>query len=891
MIYDNLEGVPRFVCDEYSPRKTKYCLLIPIINEHGRIEKELELAKKHGIDALCDIIICDGGSTDGCTDRDVLIELGVNTLLTKDDAGGQGAQLRMGLWWALQRRYEGFITIDGNNKDSIEDVPRFISKLDEGCDFIQGSRFIEGGKAVNTPVLRCLAVQFIHAPLISLTAGRRYTDTTNGFRAYSRRYIEHPQVQPFRDVFMGYELLAYLSVRANQIRLSSCEIPVTRAYPKDEKTPTKISGVRENRGLFTVLVKNAVGRYAPVGEKLQQDKVKKTIRFLLILASIFIVYCLADNYRSRYFDTGREKWDGALPLFMHSLWQENQVNHRLSIRPTMLYKLMKNGTVEFYVERYEEEKNSGADGITLVVFADNMEIARCYENPYQYDEKHHVALDFEIPDRTKLLTFEVFQNNNTGWDHTWITRLAVREKVAGTWLAVVAVFLLFLINIQFVCSSIVKIIQVLAKSMKTIPRITRILAPVLLIALLVFVYQTNILLPNNTSFGKFDKWSEGLPLASILAARDNFGIDQKYGLLLLAPKGKPYDGGVLAFELYARAGTDASPGVDPEFTEYTSQVGLQGWVYYLAVKVVKWIGHSYAGMFRLLCRIALAVIAVFICIQIKRKYNFFLAFCFYITFLLSQWIVNFASHLYWVEFTWFVPMFLGLLVMNYPEKRRLIYILLFIAVLLKCLCGYEYITVIMLSSVMFLACEYVMQYKNSREKRKQTAAILFHFGIISVAAFFTALTIHALLRGNGNLAEGFISIFKYTAMRRIVGAEDGVNNAAINVSIFTILKTYTKFYTPVLSILPTKTFFLLLGCPIIMFFLRGARLLPKNSFELPLYIISLPVCISWFVLAKAHSFFHTHLNFVLWYFGFVQVSLYIIGKFLGELVTRWTDDQ
>jgi len=259
MIFENLQGVPDFKCEEYAPKKTKYCLLIPIINESGRIDKELERAKKAGVDTLADIIICDGGSTDSCTDS--LMTMGVNTLLVKTGPGKQGAQLRMGLWWALERGYEGFITIDGNNKDSIEDISAFIEKLDAGYDFVQGSRFIKGGKAINTPTLRWLAVNFIHAPVISLTAKKRFTDTTNAYRAYSKKYIAHPDIQPFRDIFMTYELLAYLSVKANQLGLKTCEIPVTREYPKGEKTPTKIKGFRGNSLLLKILFANARGKY------------------------------------------------------------------------------------------------------------------------------------------------------------------------------------------------------------------------------------------------------------------------------------------------------------------------------------------------------------------------------------------------------------------------------------------------------------------------------------------------------------------------------------------------------------------------------------------------------------------------------------------------------
>ena len=263
MIYQKKEGVPQFECTEYAEKTKDYVVLIPIINEGDRIIKELKRAYDADIADHADIVICDGGSTDGCTDEKMLKKLQVNTLLVKQDAGKQGAQLRMGIWWALERGYQGIITIDGNNKDSIENVPDFIRKLEAGYDLIQGSRFVKGGRAVNTPLVRLISVQLIHAPIISLTAHQRFTDTTNAYRAYSRRYLEDERVQPLRDVFMTYELLAYLSVRATQLGYKACEIPVTRSYPKKGKTPTKISFFKGNSELMKILVKNAFGAYNP----------------------------------------------------------------------------------------------------------------------------------------------------------------------------------------------------------------------------------------------------------------------------------------------------------------------------------------------------------------------------------------------------------------------------------------------------------------------------------------------------------------------------------------------------------------------------------------------------------------------------------------------------
>ena len=267
MIYERQNGVPKFLCTEFKEKTQDYVVLIPIINEGERIIKELKRAYKYNISGHADIVICDGGSSDGSTEENMIKKLNVNALLVKQDDGKQGAQLRMGIWWALQRGYKGIITIDGNNKDSIEDVPHFIEKLKEGYGLIQGSRFIKGGRAINTPFVRMVSVRLIHAPIISFTAKQWFTDTTNAYRGYSAEYLSDERVKPLRDVFMAYELLAYLSVRATQLGYKACEIPVTRAYPKSGRIPTKISFFKGNSELMRVLIKNMLGAYKPAGIK------------------------------------------------------------------------------------------------------------------------------------------------------------------------------------------------------------------------------------------------------------------------------------------------------------------------------------------------------------------------------------------------------------------------------------------------------------------------------------------------------------------------------------------------------------------------------------------------------------------------------------------------
>lgn len=243
--------VPKYNLKEFKPKAHDYCVCIPVINEGLKIQKQLEKLKN--LSNQIDIIILDGGSTDDSLNEQVLLDNRVRTLLTKQDKGKLSAQLRMGFAYALEEGYKGIVTVDGNNKDSVESIPDFIERLDEGYDFIQGSRYVPGGKEINTPLSRKLAIKLIHAPFISLMAKFHYTDTTNGFRGHSSIFLQDHRLQPFRDTFDTYELLAYLSVKAPKLGYKVIEIPVTRSYPKG-KIPTKISPFRGNWLLIKILL-------------------------------------------------------------------------------------------------------------------------------------------------------------------------------------------------------------------------------------------------------------------------------------------------------------------------------------------------------------------------------------------------------------------------------------------------------------------------------------------------------------------------------------------------------------------------------------------------------------------------------------------------------------
>lgn len=245
---------------QFSKKKKDFCLCIPVMNEGEKFKQQLKELQPYI--KFVDVIILDWGSTDGSTNKSFLKKNKVKTLIVKESPGRQGTQFRMGFSYAIQEGYKGIITMDGNHKDNPEAIPKFIRSLQKGYDYVQGSRFIKGGKGINTPLSRYLGIRFILSPLLSLAASCWYTDITNGYRAFSRKYLLHPRVQPFRNIFVSYEMLFYLTVRAAQIGLMTKEIAVIRKYPKG-KIPTKIKGWRGNLHMIMTGIKVATRYYHP----------------------------------------------------------------------------------------------------------------------------------------------------------------------------------------------------------------------------------------------------------------------------------------------------------------------------------------------------------------------------------------------------------------------------------------------------------------------------------------------------------------------------------------------------------------------------------------------------------------------------------------------------
>ena len=252
-----MKEVPEYKLIFEKPKTGNYALVIPVINEGKRIQSLLSKIQNLNLKNL-DIVLVDGGSIDGSLDN--VKDSIVNTLILKLGKGKLGSQLRCAYDFCLQRQYKGVVTIDGNDKDDPVAIPKFIEKLKQGYDFVQASRFISGGEEINTPLSRKLAIKFIHAPLLSLSSGFHWTDTTQGFRGYSVSLLESEKIGIFRNCFENYELLFYISHEAPRQGFKCIEIPTRRVYPIG-KVPTKITSFSGNFSVMKTLLKVVLGCY------------------------------------------------------------------------------------------------------------------------------------------------------------------------------------------------------------------------------------------------------------------------------------------------------------------------------------------------------------------------------------------------------------------------------------------------------------------------------------------------------------------------------------------------------------------------------------------------------------------------------------------------------
>jgi len=188
-----------------------------------------------------DFLVMDDGSSDGSLDD---LDAGKFILLRNDANRGIGASIRRVIGYAREHGYEVLGIMAGNNKDEPEEIPKLLAPIaNDEADVVQGSRYLPGGVAGNTPAHRRFATRWVHPVLFSVFARQRMTDTTNGFRAIRLSIFDDQRIDLDQPWLEKYELEPYILFKAIRLGYRVAEVPVSKIYPPKELGYTKMRPV------------------------------------------------------------------------------------------------------------------------------------------------------------------------------------------------------------------------------------------------------------------------------------------------------------------------------------------------------------------------------------------------------------------------------------------------------------------------------------------------------------------------------------------------------------------------------------------------------------------------------------------------------------------------
>lgn len=156
-------------------------IFIPVHNEEYTIAKVVGKVRQS---CNLDLLIIDDGSTDSTSH--ILRKLDVEVLKHQTRLGS-GIISGLEVGYALGYKY--VVSIDGDDQHNPQDIPRLYEHtIKTGADIVIGSRHLNGFEA-NILSIEGSGMWFC-SKLVSFLSRKRITDTTSGFKIWSRRACE-----------------------------------------------------------------------------------------------------------------------------------------------------------------------------------------------------------------------------------------------------------------------------------------------------------------------------------------------------------------------------------------------------------------------------------------------------------------------------------------------------------------------------------------------------------------------------------------------------------------------------------------------------------------------------------------------------------------------------
>jgi hypothetical protein len=325
---------------------------------------------------------------------------------------------------------------------------------------------------------------------------------------------------------------------------------------------------------------------------------------------------------------------------------------------------------------------------------------------------------------------------------------------------------------------------------------------------------------------------------------------------------------------------------------YPNQFGLQGIVFSI-IDLINPLPRSWRiGFYHLLASLISAGALVWIADILRRRFGWAAFGGFLIPLALEPMLTALGPNLYWVVGIWFVPMAIAMHLADEENPRRRFYLVAaaFVFFLAKSLCGYEFVSTVIVAAA--VGC--LLGTKESPDKLRRTLRNVAWIVSAGIAGFVVAVFVHAAKLG------GF-AVIADRAGARIAGDSSSLRDQLI-------LGKFASFQTVIFRYLEGNDITLIknFGIPLGLFVLVAALALMDKKIIWYLgpdrrklqilalaFLASLAAPLSWFVLAKAHSFVHPPINFILWYLPTVPLGGALLGISINQAIenrSAWTTD-
>ena len=221
--------------------KFKILCILPAFNEEGKIGVVIDKVKTVGL--VDEIIVANDCSTDNTKSE---AEAFGATVITHEKNLGVGAGIRSGIQYGIKNGFDIGVILSGDDQHEPKELPMVLEKLAESrSNFIQGSRRLKGGDAVNPPLFREITTR-LFSIVMTIFTGQKITDGTNGFRAFYLSIFSDPHFNIDQSWLNTYELEPYLLYKAIISKnIDVHEVPITVYYRGEKKTYSKMKPFRD----------------------------------------------------------------------------------------------------------------------------------------------------------------------------------------------------------------------------------------------------------------------------------------------------------------------------------------------------------------------------------------------------------------------------------------------------------------------------------------------------------------------------------------------------------------------------------------------------------------------------------------------------------------------